>query len=146
MIGWRLCRRIFADLEGEGAFRYGGRWNSRGKHVVYLAEHPALAALEVRVHLDLPFELLPSDFVLMRVAVPDTSIADVALCEDTVLCGDTWLREMRSPTMRVASILVPHSWNILFNPRYMFATAAEIQSIEPFDFDPRLWHPLSHEG
>ena len=34
--------------------------------MVYLAEHPALAALEVRVHLDLPFELLPDDFVLMR--------------------------------------------------------------------------------
>ena len=44
-----------------------------GVPVVYLADHPALAALEVRVHLDLPFELLPTDYVLMRVDVPDAA-------------------------------------------------------------------------
>ena len=71
MIAWRLCRRPHATLDGEGARRFGGRWNSPGRPVVYLADHPALAAFEVRVHLDLPFELLPSDYVLMRVDVPD---------------------------------------------------------------------------
>ena len=70
MIAWRLCRRLNAHLTGEGARRFGGRWNSAGVPVVYLAEHPALAALEVRVHLDLPFDLLPADFTLMRI---DTS-------------------------------------------------------------------------
>ena len=48
----------------------GGRWNSVGRAVVYLAEHPALAVLELRVHFDLPFDLLPAYFVLMRVMVP----------------------------------------------------------------------------
>ena len=58
---WRLCRRAHADLTGEGAHRVGGRWNNPGRPVVYLAEHPALAALEVPVHLDVPFDLLPVD-------------------------------------------------------------------------------------
>ena len=56
---WRLCRRPYADLTGDGARLAGGRWNRRGRAVVYLAEHPALAVLEVRVHLDVPLELLP---------------------------------------------------------------------------------------
>jgi len=62
MLAWRLCRRPHADLSGEGARRLGGRWNSPGRPLIYLAEHPALAALEVRLHLDLPFDLLPADY------------------------------------------------------------------------------------
>ena len=58
MIVWRLCRHPFADLKGDGARLYGVRWNSPGRPMVYLAEHPALAALEVRVHLDLPLDLI----------------------------------------------------------------------------------------
>src|SRR6202012_4509112 len=100
MIGWRLCRRIYTDLEGEGAFRYGGRWNSRGRPVVYLAEHPALAALEVRVHLDLPFELLPADYVLLRVLVPDNPDTVRDAVANSVAAGDTWLVEARSAVLR----------------------------------------------
>jgi hypothetical protein len=74
MIAWRLCRRRFADFSGEGAHRFGGRWNSPSRAVVYFAEHPALADFELRVHLDLPFDLLPVDFVLMRVMVPEAEL------------------------------------------------------------------------
>ena len=89
---WRLCRRPYADLTGEGARRLGGRWNSQGRPVVYLAEHPALAALELRVHLDLPFELLPVDFVLMRVALPDgMGATQETIPPDTAAVGDAWL-------------------------------------------------------
>ena len=41
---WRLCRRPFADLSGDGARLYGGRWNSPGRPMVYAAESAALAA------------------------------------------------------------------------------------------------------
>jgi RES domain-containing protein len=146
MIAWRLCRRPHADLSGEGARRFGGRWNSVGRPVVYLAEHPALAALEVRVHLDLPFELLPADFVLVRVLVADASEASVAADEASVATGDAWLSEARSAALRVPSVLVPHAWNILLNPRHPEASEALIETIEPFGFDPRLWRPLAGEG
>ena len=36
--GWRLTRRPWADLSGEGARLHGGRWNSPGHAVVYLSE------------------------------------------------------------------------------------------------------------
>jgi len=146
MIAWRLCRRPYADLDGEGARRFGGRWNSAGRPLVYLAEHPALAALEVRVHLDLPLELLPVDFVLMQVAVPDPPAEADNPPADTVGAGDIWLTDAPSPTLRVASVLVPHAWNILLNPRHDGAAEARVHAIEPFRFDPRLWRPLAGEG
>jgi RES domain-containing protein len=146
MIAWRLCRRPYADLSGEGARIFGGRWNSHGRPVVYLAEHPALAALELRVHLDLPLELLPEDFVLMRVDVPDGPLAEPAAPADTVAIGDAWLNKGSSASLRVPSVLVPHAWNVLVNPRHADAARAEIQAIEPFRFDPRLWQPLGGEN
>ena len=146
MIAWRLCRRPHADLSGDGARLFGGRWNSPGRPVVYLAEHPALAALELRVHLDLPFELLPVDYVLMRVAVPDDSVAPEIKPRATVDAGNTWLATIQSATLRVPSVLVPHSWNVLLNPRHPDAGQADILDIEPFGFDPRMWHPLASEG
>jgi hypothetical protein len=144
MRAWRLCRRPHADLTGEGARLFGGRWNSRGRAVVYLAEHPALAALEVRVHLDLPLELVPDDYVLMGVAVPDGLIADAEPGDSTVAVGDAWLASGRSAALRVPSVLMPHAWNILWNPRQ--GTTATVDLIEPFRFDPRLWTPLGREA
>jgi RES domain-containing protein len=144
---WRLCRRPFADLTGTGARRWGGRWNSPGRPVVYLAEHPALAAMEVRVHLDLPFELLPEDFVLMRVSIPNTLVATLEVPPmETVALGDAWLKEERSAGLRVPSILVPHGWNVLLNPNHPNAGRARVATIERFDFDPRLWRPRGAEG
>ena len=146
MIAWRLCRRPHADLSGEGARRFGGRWNSSGRPVVYLAEHPALAAVEVRVHLDLPFELLPVDFVLMRVEVPDHSVTEFAAAGDTVAMGDAWLTEAGAAVLRVPSVLVPHAWNVLLNPGHPDAVGSLVRGVEPFGFDPRLWRPLAGEG
>jgi RES domain-containing protein len=146
MVVWRLCRRPHADLTGEGARLFGGRWNSPGKPVVYLAEHPALAALEVRVHLDLPFELLPADFVFMRVGVPDGPISAFAAPADCTTIGDAWLAEEQSSTLRVPSVLIPHAWNVLLNPRHPDAAQAEMREVEAFSFDPRLWRPLAGES
>jgi RES domain-containing protein len=150
---WRLCRRPYADLSGEGARIFGGRWNSPGRPVVYFAEHPALAALEVRVHLDLPFELLPDDFVLMGVRLPDNLIAEIdnppgeAMSGlQTVAVGDSWLVQGRSAALRVPSVLVPYAWNVLVNPRHPDAVHANVTGIAPFHFDPRLWQPLASEG
>ncbi|HEY1411199.1 MAG TPA: RES family NAD+ phosphorylase [Rhodopila sp.] len=151
MLAWRLCRRPHADLDGEGARRFGGRWNSPGQPVVYLAEHPALATLEVRVHLDLPLELLPVDYVLMHVDVPDsvnnqTGGHQAEVPADTVSVGNAWLGEAQTPVLRVPSILIPHSWNILLNPRHAEAGRARVIGVEPFRFNPRLWQPSASEG
>ncbi len=127
MIAWRLCRRPHATLDGEGARRFGGRWNSPGRPMVYLADHLALAALEVRVHLDLPFELLPVDYVLMRIGLPDPANIDPA--GTTTEAGNAWLVQALTPTVQVPSVLIPHAWNLLLNPGHPDAVQAEILDI-----------------
>ena len=69
---WRISNH--ADLSGEGGRRVGGRWHERGRPVVYLSEHPALALLENLVHLEIDSEDLPSGYQLLTVDVPDGRI------------------------------------------------------------------------
>ena len=108
--------------------------------MVYLAEHPALAALEVRVHLDLPYDLLPDDYVLMKVALPDEPPGNVAaLPANTVATGDAWMASASSAVLRVPSVLAPCAYNLLLNPRHPRAAEAQVAATEPFRFDARLF-------
>lgn len=52
LVAWRLDQESFATTwdSGEGAYRVGGRWNSRGVRAVYCALDPSTAILEVAVH------------------------------------------------------------------------------------------------
>ena len=137
---WRVCRAPFADLSGEGARRYGGRWNSPGLPMVYTAEHPALAVLELRVHLDLPLDLIPEDYVLLRISLPDEPPDHITrIPENPRATGDAWLREARTAILRVPSILVPEATNLLLNPRHPRAAEAIPIRQTPFHFDPRLF-------
>ena len=140
MLAWRLCREPFADLTGDGARRYGGRWNSAGRAVVYAASSAALAVLEVRVHLDLPPALLPPDYVLVTVDLGDAAIEQIADIPDVPQAlGDIWLRERRTPVLQVPSAIVPECANFLINPAHPAARQIKIAHSRRFAFDRRLW-------
>jgi RES domain-containing protein len=142
-LAWRLCREPLADLVGEGARRYGGRWNTRGRPLVYAASCAALAVLEMRVHLDLMPELLPDDYVLVTIELADVTIEEVTeLPAEPAVFGDDWLAERRSAVLQVPSVIVPESANLLLNPAHPSAGQARIIRRRPFAFDPRLWLPL----
>lgn len=146
--GWRLTRRKYSDLTGEGARRVGGRWNSPGRAAVYLCEEAALPVLEVLVHLDLPPDLVPSDYVLMRVeldalgAVPGRAMEQGPEGPLTLARsrrhGDAWLEEARTPLLRVPSAIVPESFNLVLNPAHPAAASLPPPASRPFGFDPRL--------
>lgn len=139
---WRLTRAVYADLSGEGARRFGGRWNSPGRLLVYLAAEAALTLLEVRVHLDLPLELLPNDYVLLTIDTgelqPEQGSALTAP-EECRAYGDRWLAEQRSALLAVPSVIMPESYNVLFNPVHPDAAAVRIVHARPWRFDPRLF-------
>jgi RES domain-containing protein len=143
VLAWRLCREPYADLNGEGARLYGGRWNTPGRPLVYAASTASLAVLEVRVHLDLPPELLPDDYLLMTVDLGDLAVEDVPdILANQPDYGDAWLRERRTPVLRVPSVIVPEDSNVLVNPGHPAAASARIVGRRRFAFDRRLWLPL----
>jgi RES domain-containing protein len=108
--------------------------------MVYAAEHPALAVLEVRVHLDLPPDLLPDDYVLVQMDLPDEPPEEVtSMPPSPRAVGDGWLRAGRTAVLRVPSVLVPTATNLLLNPHHRRGTEARIVSTQPFRFDVRLW-------
>jgi RES domain-containing protein len=137
---WRVCRRPFADLSGEGARLYGGRWNSPGRPMVYAAESAALAVLEMRVHLDLDWRVLPDDYILMAIETGDLVAETLAETPaDPRAAGDAWLASGRSALLRAPSFVVPESANVLINPAHRDAARLAVASIRPFAFDARLW-------
>lgn len=151
---FRVTRRPYADLSGEGARRVGGRWNSPGRAALYLAESRALAVLEVLAHLDLDAQLIPVDYVIMTVdfsAIEEVSswMEDgPSLPPSDAECraiGDAFLGAGQAFVLRVPSILVPRASNFLLNPTHSLITQVRIEPLEPFAFDRRLLRQKSKD-
>ena len=144
MILWRAARRRYADLSGTGGLLHSGRWHSEGRPVVYTAEHPALALLEVRVNLDLPKGLIPDDYVMMKILAPDSlsfAVNENDPSDETSArqAGDEWLAGGATALLRVRSAIAPESHNFLVNPGHADAKDIAILQVMPFDFDGRLF-------
>lgn len=74
----RVCRARYARLDGEGAKLVGGRWNSPGRAVVYMAESVALSVLENLVHMSR--QDFPTGYVCIAAILPGTGSA----CHTTI--------------------------------------------------------------
>jgi RES domain-containing protein len=68
---WRISRHN--DLAGLGGEKTDGRWHTaaRGRRIVYLSEHPALALIEVLANLKGNPKLFPDAYQLMKVTVKE---------------------------------------------------------------------------
>lgn len=143
MIVHRLAKAAFTALDGEGARLYGGRWNAPGRPMVYTAASPSLAVLEVLVHLDLPPELLPDDYRLLAIDIPDG--APVERLEDTpadpddcLALGEAFLDRAAALVLLVPSVVVPQEHNALINVRHPDMARVKLVGEQPFRLDPRL--------
>lgn len=149
---FRIFKRKFsaAWFDGEGAFRYGGRWNSRGARVFYAAESLALAAMEMLVHLNSE-ELLRAysyvtaefdeDFVLAVEDfkdLPDDWNASPPPLELQQI-GDDWVKSAASAVLRVPTSVLPVGSNYLFNLGHPDFTKIELGEPQTFVFDKRLY-------
>lgn len=155
MRGWRVCKAKYtqAALSGEGARRYGSRWNRPGSPMVYLSESLALAAIEFFVHLD-PYGAPPKNLSAVLVEIPETVSVEKQVLKklprdwfridppaSTQDLGTAWLQSTRSCGLLVPSVLIQQESNILLNPLHPDFTQITIVRIDAFDLDPRLWKP-----
>jgi len=151
---YRLAKREYSALDGEGARLYGGRWNSAGHAMVYTAGSQSLALLELLVHTEL--DMMPNNMVLMTVNIPDDITIETlkplprgwrrlpapAGCHRA---GDEWLRSGRTAILAVPSVVVPEEHNYLINPQHPQSGLIKVVKREPFAFDPRLFNQSANQ-
>ena len=147
---WRICKRRHARsaFTGEGARRFGGRWNSPGTAMVYTSESQSLAALEMLVHLDSP-DLL-SAYVLIPVEFDESRVTRVERLDlprnwrselppsSVKAIGDEWISSGVSAVLQVPSVLLPAESNFLLNPRHEKFAEVKIGKAQSFQFDSRF--------
>lgn len=109
--------------------------------MIYTAASPSLALLEVLVHLDLPPELIPTDYMLLGVEIPDDAALEelTAAPSEPGATGDDFLIRGSALVLKVPSAVVPQESNALINPRHPASGRLRLVSREPFRFDPRLF-------
>lgn len=149
---WRLCQAAqqATAFSGDGARRYGGRWNPRGLPAVYAAATQSLAALEILVHVDT--DLVPNDFMLFAVDIPESVPVTRIMLEDLEpdwrseypprslqARGSVWLQSLVSAVLEVPSAIIPVEHNFILNPLHPDFQRLVIHPPEPFICDRRLW-------
>jgi RES domain-containing protein len=133
---------------GEGARRYGGRWNHKGVPMVYTSGSVSLAALEMLVHIE-EYKLLER-YVCILLEFDDSLCAKIGLSKlpsdwrsvpapySTKEIGSEWIRQMSSVVLIVPSVVVPVEYNFLINPFHPDFNKVSIGKPQSFHFDPRL--------
>ena len=147
---WRICKAKHARnaFDGEGAYLYGGRWNSPGFRAVYLGGSPGITALEMIVHTDdpedlyrMPYVLIPVDFdpswIIRPAHLPPDWKQDPSP-QSTASIGDAWIAQGTSLILEVPSAVIVIEKNYILNPVHADFPRLKIGKPEPFEFDSRL--------
>ena len=143
----RLCHSSYPAASGEGAKRYGGRWNPVRVPAIYAAQSRALCILERLVHL----VRLPRGEVFTRILIPDV-VAIHAL--DPAVLPDGWESSVESSAvqtlaaaamaerdvavLQVPSVIVPGEFCYVLDPEHADFAQIQFEAGMPFEYDPRL--------
>jgi RES domain-containing protein len=149
---YRILRKPYAKrpLDGEGAYRFGGRWSSAGTRLAYTAEHLSLAMIEYFIHVDA--EEAPRDLVVATVEVPG-EVSRAVLAEkqlprgwrrnppppELAGVGDRFVRDGKAAVLIVPSALAPAESNWLINPQHPEFAGIRVAAVEPFEYDSRFF-------
>ena len=137
-------------FDGEGAFRFGGRWNSRGTRIIYTAGSLSLAALEMLVHLNSEEILLSYSFASAEFdqslilpieefqTLPENwSISPPQL--EIQRIGDEWAGTQASVVLKVPTSVLPVEFNYLINVEHPEFSKVKLGEPRAFTFDERLY-------
>ena len=149
---YRILREPYSrqPFDGEGAYRFGGRWSSPGVRLAYAAEHLSLAMLEYFVHIDPDHP--PNDLVLAEADVPD-NLPNISINLKQLPAnwrqvpapaalagfGDEFVRSERAAVLTVPSALAPAESNWLVNPRHPAFAKIRVYPVNAFQYDLRFF-------
>lgn len=145
---YRISHQSFInDLQGIGAKKYGGRWNSVGKACIYCSQHLSLAVLEKFVHAQGKADIV--NLASITIEIPDTSqlyaIELSKMSKDwrvnitySQWLGDQILSNIEWLGFIVPSVIVPGESNIVLNPSAAQFSQIVAHKAESFTMDSRL--------
>lgn len=138
---------------GEGARRYGGRWNSPGIPVVYVATSFALALLEVMANARAG--RVPPDMVYCAIDIPEDlrlETLDLAALPVTwhtypappelQAAGDEWFSRSETVGLVVPSAIARIETNVILNPAHPDFARITIGEPKAIPVDSRLMVPV----
>jgi RES domain-containing protein len=143
------CEYI-SDLEGTGAARYPGRWNSKGVYILYTAATPSLALLESVVHIS---NIAVSSYCMICLSVSEDKIKTIASTDlpanwfmnppPDVLkkTGDLFIKENKFLALRIPSAIMPEENNYLLNPAHEDFKKITTVYIRTIPIDERFLKP-----
>lgn len=149
---FRVIRQKYADrpLDVTGTWLNGGRWNPPGVGILYTAEHPALALVEILVHMpQVPYLDLPT-YRLFKLEIPDDSQRilpakslptywkDNSYARSQYILRD-WLTTPDVLALGVPSSVLPDGVNYLLHPAHSDYPAVRVIEEKSLVIDPRLW-------
>ena len=137
------------DLSGTGAYKAGGRWNSKGTYMLYTSENSSLAHLETLVHFD--DTEYPPQLYLMKIEIgtkaPIYTLqgseypADwqqLELLENKAI-GDRLMNEKKTLAVKVKSAINVGEHNYLLNPLFpKFYDLVKVVDVTEIKLDERL--------
>ena len=137
-------------FDGDGAYRFGGRWNSRGIRILYTAGSLSLAALEMLVHLNSEEILLSYSFAVAEFDeslilpveefqnLPENwSVSPPPL--EIQRIGDEWSETHASVVLKVPTSVLPVEFNYLINVEHPEFSKIKLGEPRAFTFDERLY-------
>lgn len=147
---WRIVKEKHAASAfiGDGAAKYGGRWNSRGVRMIYTSGSESLALLENLVHLNPPvaFRYVKFDIEFNVATVESLATANLPAnwrqeppSASTQALGNAWVKSGTTAILAVPSVIVPGDMNYLLNPTHPDFRKIKIGKPDKFVFDSRLF-------
>lgn len=142
MLAFRIAHYKYAHSLSVSGFE--GRWNSKGKLVLYASENIATSLLENIIYrTGTGFN---SDYKIMVIYHPEEHIEQIITSnlpkdwrsmesyDQLQKIGNSWYDEQRSLCLKVPSSILPDNYNVIFNTTH--PEFKNVKLIDVLDYEP----------
>lgn len=145
----RIASSRHPIFDGSGASRFGARWNSPGRRIIYTADSFAGAMLEKLVHLNI--NRIPASESWVECPIPEDVSVEILDVGDlpgwdredqrvSRVYGDEWFDAKRSLVLAVPSVVTrARSFNLLINQEHKDFHKLRPTKPQPVEWDQRLF-------